>query len=95
MSEVAMTVESRAYVPVPLAERHPAAERLTSRERAGADRVGHEARLAPQLPSVSKGRRWRRRVKVDLRYSMVMITILGPCKALDLGPGVETARMLW
>jgi hypothetical protein len=70
-----------------LAERHPATERLTSRERARAHRVSQQAQVAPQLAGHVPRLRRSRRSMIGLRHSIVMMAILGRCKALDHDSG--------
>jgi len=77
-----------ALAPPLLAPRHPAPERLTSRDRARARR---ENPLGPVAP-VSVGRSAQQRPRgfalgrisgaADLRLGIVLMTILGPCRAL-------------
>ena len=74
--------------PPPLVARHPTAERLTSRQRAHAHQISPEAQVAPELVRrAPPPRRRRQTVKVDLRHSILMMTILGPCKARDYDRG--------
>jgi hypothetical protein len=71
----------------PLPERHPAAKRFTSRERARASRGSQELPVTPVFGRPAPHTRRRgtslRGISAELRRSIVLMSILGPCKALD------------
>jgi hypothetical protein len=69
---------------LPLPPAPARAERLTSRKRAPAHVVIPNDQVAPELAGhATPRRRPRRIVGADLRHSIVMMTILGPCRAAD------------
>jgi hypothetical protein len=74
--------------PVPLPPRHPAAERLRAADRVRAGRTSPASEAA--LPRVRRASTRRdlllRGGTADLRRAVMLMTILGPCKALESGP---------
>ena len=76
-----------------LAARSPATERFTSRERTRARRGSEALPAAPVFvapaPQSRRHSTSRLGITADLRRSIVMMSILGPCKALDHDGGHE------
>ena len=74
-------------VPRSLEPRHRAAERLTSRERARAHRGRRDLPAAPvviaRTPDVGRRMTSLRGIRLNLRQSIALMAVLGPCKALD------------
>jgi hypothetical protein len=76
--------------PVLLPPRHPAAERLRASDRVRAGRMtpaSDAARPRVQRDSTAGRRELLRGGTADLRRAVMLMTILGPCKALESGPG--------
>lgn len=73
--------------PPPLPARHPTFERLTAAERARAARLSQAGEDQPPLVGKAPPRTRRagslRAARIDLRRAVVLMTILGPCKALE------------
>lgn len=75
---------------VPPLPRHQAAQRVSAADRVRAGRKSPASEAAP--PRVRRDRGGARRElllrggKADLRRAVLLMTILGPCKALDGGP---------
>ncbi len=75
-------------LPPPPAPRHPAPVRLRAHEAGGARPAQqHQAqqtgRVTPATRAPTRARRGRLGSVKDLRRAVVMMTILGPCRALD------------
>jgi hypothetical protein len=78
-------------VPPPLPARHPAVVRLSAGERVRAARMNQ---AEPVMPSSVARTRARARPRLslhdgraDLRRAVVLMTVLGPCQALENEPG--------
>ena len=78
-------------LPPPLPPRHPAVERLSAGERVRAPRMIQSEAVTPS--SVARTRPRARpglllhHGGADLRRAVVLMTVLGPCKALENEPG--------
>ena len=87
------TVPPTPASPPPLAARSPAAERFSSRERTRARRGSEALPAAPVFvaPAPQSRRHGTSRLGItaELRRSIVLMSILGPCKALDHDGGHE------
>ena len=84
-----------AVTPPPLTERHPAAERLSSADHVRARKIRQDPATRPMrdgsLPS--RGRRVIPLAKpADLRRAIMLMAILGPCKALEGETGGMSRR---
>ena len=77
--------------PLPVSLRHPAVERLSASDRVRAARLLQTDVVA--LPSTARTRPLARKAmtrlgdRADLRRAVVLMTVLGPCKALENEPG--------
>lgn len=84
-ADLPVDIELPAPAPPPLAPPRAPAERLTSGERARARRLSQAGPAAPvgHPPQRVHGTALRRMSAVgDLRRAIVLMTILGPCRAL-------------
>jgi len=83
------------FVPPALPPRHRAPERLTASERVRAGRTiqAEQAALAPARGRSSRARHAvvLRGGRADLRRAVVLMTVLGPCKALETEAGHQRA----
>ncbi len=83
---IKIALPTPAPLPAP-AQRHPEAERITSSARARARRWSHDLPAAPALVGpAADGRGYDTSlsgISAELRRAIVLMTILGPCKALD------------
>ena len=92
----AASIPSPVLIPPALPPRYPAAERLSTGERVRVRRMSQQATAAEPMRGVNLSSRARHAFSLsksaDLRGAMMLLAILGPCKALDGEPGSVPGR---
>lgn len=90
------SIPSPVSMPPVLPPRHPAAERLSAGERVRARRRSEQATAVLPAGGGSVGSRARHVLShtkpADLRRAMMLVAILGPCKALEGETGSVSGR---